>query len=247
MSFKILIVEDEELYADQLEMLVDKLDYEHLETVDNSTDALVAIQKCQPDLILMDIHIRGTHDGIELADLIHKTNPIPIIFITSLQDDLTFSRASRTNPVNFLLKPFSQVQLQRTIELTVQKLEQETSSLKEENTEWESDFLFQEHFFIKTRQKLEKVAIENVLFLESDGHYTQVHTEQKKFLVRIALSKLVLRLPEELFAQTHRSFFINIKKVQSIDLEESLISLGEKSVPLSKRNREEFLKRLNWI
>lgn len=254
MPFKILIVEDEELYADQLEMLVDKLGYEHLATLDNSQDALNCLKKDRPDLILMDVHIRGEYDGIELASLIQKDFPIPIIFITSLQDDLTFSRASRTNPLNFLVKPFNQLQLQRTIELTVKKLSNiseteptSNSTIKKEDEIWENDFFFKSHFFIKTRQRLEKVATNEVLFLEADGHYCQIHIKEKKFLVRIPMLELSKRLPEDLFLQTHRSFMINMEKVDSLDLQDSVIIIGEKQVPLSKRNRAMVLEKLNWI
>lgn len=254
MSFKILIVEDEELYADQLEMLVDKLGYEHLATLDNSHDALNCLKDELPDLILMDVHIRGEHDGIELAELIQKDFLIPIIFITSLQDDLTFSRASRTNPINFLVKPFSELQLQRSIELTVKKLSSSsvenslpTEKVKKEEEIWENDFFFKTHFFIKSRQRLEKVATKEVLFLEADGHYCQIHTLQKKFLVRIPMLELSKRLPKDTFLQTHRGFIINMEKVDSVDLKDSVIIIGDKHVPLSKRNRTMVLEKLNWI
>ena len=82
MQVSVLIVEDEELYADKMEMQLEKLDYKHLGTVDNSKDALQLIDKDAPDLILMDINIQGEYDGIELADMIHKKSMIPIIFIT---------------------------------------------------------------------------------------------------------------------------------------------------------------------
>ena len=248
MPFKILVVEDEELYADKLEMLVEKLGYEHLATVDNSHHALAILETDVPDLILMDIYLLGEHDGIELAEIIQKNHLIPIIFITSLQDDLTFKRASRTNPLNFIIKPFNELQLQRTIELTVKKLNAGIlNSANQTAGEWENDFLFQNHFFIKTRQRLEKVAVESVLYLEADGHYCQVHTSEKKFLVRTASKELLKRLPESLFIQTHRSFWVNIKKVDSIDLKDSVVHLGNKQTPLSKRNRELVVKKLNWI
>ena len=200
----------------------------------------------------MDIHIHGDHDGIELADMIQQNHSIPIIFITSVHDDLTFKRASRTNPVHFIVKPFNELQLQQTIELTVKKLNSNTADTPTDPSnhtsyEWENDFLFQNYFYIKTRQRLEKVAVENVLYLEADGHYCQVHTGEKKFLVRIASKDLLKRLPLNLFIQTHRSFWVNIKKVDAVDLKESVINLGNKQAPLSKRNRELVLKKLNWI
>lgn len=255
MPFRILIVEDEDLYADQLEMLVDKLGYEHLGTVDNSADALVKIKEATPDLILMDVHINGEHDGIELAALVQQEHPVPIIFITSLQDDLTFKRASRTGPLNFLVKPFSQLQLQRTIELTVRKLTAAKNTAPStkpapaaapENQTWGSDFLFREHFFIKTRQQLEKVAVADVLYLEADGHYCQVHTEERKFLVHQAMTELATRLPDS-FISTHRSYLVNVAKVTAVDMQDNVVKLGEREVPLSRRSKDDVLARLDWI
>jgi len=221
-----------------------------LGTTDNSTDALKVLNQETPDLILMDVHINGEHDGIELADIIHKQNPIPVIFITSMVDDLTFKRASRTGPLNFLLKPFTDIQLRRTIELTVRKLTgTEETPPKEElaNSSWSSDFLFRDHFFIKTRQQLEKVAIEEVLYLEADGHYCQVHTEDRKFLVHQSMTELSARLSTKAFMSTHRSYYVNLSKITAVDVQENVVKLGRREVPLSRRSKEAVLKRLDWV
>lgn len=254
-NFKILLVEDEELYADKVEMLIDKLGYQHLGTADNSTDALSLIEKERPDLILMDVNIHGDYDGIELSELIYKAHGgIPIVFCTSMEDDMTFRRASRQNPVQMLIKPFSDIQLQRTIELCIQQLEskkdtKENAPLISNKTEgeWENDILFKEEFYIKLRQRLVKVAIKEVIFLEADGHYCQIHTAESKFLVRLSLNELKKRLPESSFFQTHRSYLVNIEAIKSVDLDDSVVIIGEKQVPLSKRNRESLLAKLDWI
>jgi len=245
MAFKILIVEDEDLYADQLEMLVEKAGYQWLATVNNSNDALNILATQQPDLILMDVHIKGNHDGIELAKIIHEQANIPIIFITSMKDDLTFNRASRAKPVQFLLKPFDNLQLQRTIQLVVKQLEQQEVKSSDEN--WNNDFLSNGNLFIKNRQRIDRIKVEDLLYVEADGHYCQVHTTEKKYLIRISLSELIKQLPDRQFIQSHRSFWINAQAVQSIDLDDSIIYIGSKHVPLSKRNRESVLKQLNWI
>jgi DNA-binding LytR/AlgR family response regulator len=240
---KILIVEDEALYADKLEMLIEQLEYEHLATVDNSSDALRLVREQTPDLILMDIYIRGEHDGIELANLILKIQPIPIIFITSLQDDLTFNRAARINPIQFVQKPFNDLQLQRSIELSIKNLAASPAS----ESEWENDLFVKDYLFIKVRNKLEKVALNEILYLESDGHYCQIFTENKKYLVRMGLQEMEEKLPKEIFIQTHRSYLINVDKIRSIDLQDSFIQLKEHQIPLSKRQKEVLVKKLNWI
>lgn len=238
---KVLIVEDEELYGDQLEMLIEKLEYELVGIVDNSVEALQIIEKTPPDLILMDIYIKGQYDGIELAARIHQDFDIPIIFITSLQDDLTFKRAARTNPIHFITKPFSDLQLQRSIELSIRNL------AKQEEENWETDLVFKNHLFIKVRHKLEKISIEAILFVEADGRYCQICTEEKKYLVRLSLQELTGMLPAASFIQVHRSYLVNASKILNIDLQDSFVQIKQHQVPLSKRHRELLLKKLNWI
>lgn len=261
MSFTILIVEDEELFSDQLEMLIDKLGYNHLASVNNAADALRIVAKSPPDLILMDVNIQGDYDGIELADLLHREQPLPIIFITSLHDDRTFARASRTGPLGFLLKPFNAIQLQRSIELTVKQLMATsvaptslapaaapiTTVQNLEKDNWEKDFLFNGYFFVKNRNHLEKVAVANILYLQADGHYCQVHTALKKFLIHQSLTELGKRLPPEQFLATHRSYLVNVNQVSAVDLLDGLLTVGPKTVPVSKRNREVILKQFDWI
>jgi DNA-binding LytR/AlgR family response regulator len=240
---KILIVEDEALYADKLEMLIEQLEYEHLATVDNSSDALRLVREQTPDLILMDIYIHGEHDGIELANLILKIHPIPIIFITSLQDNLTFNRAARVNPVQFIQKPFNDLQLQRCIELSIKNLATSPANAPE----WENDLFVKDYLFIKVRNKLEKVSIQDILFLEADGRYCQIFTENKKYLVRMSLQEMEEKLPKEIFIQTHRSYVVNVDKIRNIDLQDSFIQLQEHQIPLSKRQKEILVAKLNWI
>jgi len=248
MSVKVLIVEDEELYADKLEMQLEKLEYDHLGTVDNSVDALSLIDKQLPDLILMDVHIQGDYDGIELAGLVQQKQDIPIIFITSLKDDLTFKRASRTKPLAFLTKPFDELQLQRSIELAVIKLEPGNISTEKAAVGDKAVEVFtKSYFFVKHRQRLDKVLFEQIYYLEADGRYTQIITGTRKYLIRRPLQELTQRLPSDLFVQTHRSYVLNLSLVSSVDFQESVVYLGEVHVPLSRRNKDDFLSKLEQI
>ena len=240
MEIAVLIVEDEELYADKMEMQLDKLGYRHLDTVDNSSDALTVIRQEIPDIILMDVNINGEYDGVELADKIHQLhNNIPILFITSLQDDMTFRRASRTNPVGFLTKPFNELQLQRSLELIVNRLE---ANSQDKQSVFSNSFLF-----IKDQQKLEKVHFKDIFYLEADGRYTKVVTKNKKYLLRRSLQELITKFSNHQFVQTHRSFALNLQLVTSVDLFEYMVYLDKYHVPLSKRNKDMFLEKLEMI
>jgi len=243
--FKIMVVEDEELTADKIEMQIDKLDHEHFGTADNSDDALQLLESTQPDLILMDVNIEGDYDGIELTDLIHSRWEIPVIFITSLHDDRTFKRISRTNPVGYIVKPFSEIQLQRSIELVLKQLENQPKPDFEISNEESSDS--GEFIFVKNRKQLEKIKISDIFYLEADGRYCQIFLIDKKFLVQVPLKEMTEKLSRGNFIQTHRSFVVNIDKIKSINLEENVIVLENMHIPLSRREKDAVLGKLDRV
>lgn len=241
---KILIVEDEPIHADRFEMLAEQLDYTVAGICDNAFDALDCFHQTAPDLLLLDIHIRGEIDGIQLAERLNQLRPVPIVFVTSMQDDETFARAQRTQPIAFILKPFDTLQLQRAIELAVSRLALSVSS----NDFEQNDLVLPDCLFVKVREKLEKVSFDDILYLESDGRYTMLYTVGgRKFAIRIPMGDLEKKLPLQRFARTHRSYIIHLKWLQSVDLQEMMVSVKEKNVPLSKGFREQILARLEQI
>lgn len=237
----VLIVEDEPLYADQIEMLLDKLGYVLFGVLDESTDVLARLEVGIPDLILMDVHIKGAYDGIELTEKIHERFALPVIFITSLKDDMTFNRASRTDAVNFIVKPFDELQLQRAIELALKK-----NILSQNNNEMSSESP-ESHFFVRQNQSLERVDIQDVLFIEADVNYCLIHLEDRKYVLKVSLTELSKRLPSNQFLLTHRSYLVNQKKITSVNLKEGTVLVGGRSIPLSRRNKAMVLQALNYF
>lgn len=237
---KILLVEDEELYADQVEMLIDKMGHELTGVYNSSDKVLPAIKDHTPDLILMDVHIRGDYDGIELTALILQDYEIPVIFITSMKDDLTFKRASRVGATNFIIKPFDQVQLQRAIELATTKKLQDESYHSEE-------IEISDHFFARRKDQYEKVTVAEINFIEADGQYSLVHANDKKYVLSMSMASIISKLANDDFIQTHRSYIINRKKITSVNPKENTINIGGHTIPISRRNKGEIMSSLGII
>ena len=120
-KIKILIVEDELLIAENLAMKLRKLGYIIGGIVSSGRAALEYINSEKPDLILMDIAIKGNMDGIETAAKIGEQEEIPIVYLTAYADDETIERASNTNCYGYLLKPFKDRELQATIKVVLKK------------------------------------------------------------------------------------------------------------------------------
>ncbi len=118
---RILIVEDERLVAAYIEKMVVGLGYEVAGVVSTGEDAVREAIRESPDLVLMDIMLRGSMDGITASDEIRKRAPIPIIFLTAYADGQTIERAKATEPSGYLLKPFEEKDLHTAIEISLHK------------------------------------------------------------------------------------------------------------------------------
>lgn len=117
----ILIVEDESIIAMEIESRLQKLGYRVVAIAQNGLDAIARAEEFQPDLILMDIFLKGPMDGVEATEQIKKNYEIPVIYLTANTDEQTFQRAKVTEPFGYLLKPFEERDLHTTIEIAIYK------------------------------------------------------------------------------------------------------------------------------
>lgn len=112
----ILIVEDESIVALDIKDKVERLGYNVLAVVSSGEKAIEEVKKVQPELVLMDIVLKGEIDGIETARQIREHFDIPIIYLTAHSDTQTLTRAKITGPFGYLVKPFVDSELRKAIE-----------------------------------------------------------------------------------------------------------------------------------
>jgi signal transduction histidine kinase len=118
---EILIVEDDILTANVIQKYLTKNGYDVNAIAPNATEAFKEIEKAKPDLILMDIFLRNSIDGIEIAKQVKEKYDIPIIYLTADSSEATIARAKITEPFGYLVKPVDSKILITNVELTIQK------------------------------------------------------------------------------------------------------------------------------
>ncbi|MCD6117094.1 PAS domain S-box protein [bacterium] len=138
-KIKILIVEDEKIIAADISQNLKGLGYEVVKLVSSGEDAVESCRKLKPDVVLMDIKLKGKMDGIEAADEIRKKYGTPVVYVTSYTDEETLERVKQTEPYGFIVKPIMEEELRGVIETTVYKYRME-QSLKEMEA-WQSTTL----------------------------------------------------------------------------------------------------------
>ncbi len=121
LKHKVMIVEDNYVVSRDIQEMLHELGYGVSSMTDTGTEAVQLAGKSHPDIILMDIKLKGNMDGIEASKLIHEYYNIPVIYITGYADDYTLQRAKTTEPSGYILKPIKKEDLHTTIEMALYK------------------------------------------------------------------------------------------------------------------------------
>lgn len=112
----ILVVEDERIIALAMEVIIKNLGHRVSASVASGEDALACLQRARPDLVVMDIHLKGSLDGIETARLIRAQGGPPVAYATAYTDPETMARALSTEPLAFLAKPVSPADIKALVQ-----------------------------------------------------------------------------------------------------------------------------------
>ena len=246
---KILVVEDDMIIAANISLQLTTLGYEVTGIVPRGEAAIRHVEENQPDIILLDINLKGSLDGIETAHAILERWDIPVIYVTANTDEATFNRARATRPYAFIAKPIKNIDLQRAIELTISRLADNYHKTSEPDQELaqsaETPFVLSDRIFVRYKDRMIKIVIEDILYIEADRNYCHICTKDKEYVLATTLKMMEDKLPAWLFQRVHRSFVVNLNHVDEVA--ENHVMVAQKTIPLSQILREELLKRIQTI
>jgi DNA-binding LytR/AlgR family response regulator len=244
-SIKILIVEDEMLIGAKISMFLSELGYEVTGILPRAEEALLHAAENLPDIALLDIRLKGTMSGIDLAIALQKTHAIPVIFLTANSDDATFAEAKAARPYAFLTKPFKKLDLQRAIELTISRIADTDTGQPPAKIEESTSYILSDRIFVRHKEKMVKILFDTILYIEAERSYCKVFTQSKEYLLTLPMKNLEDKLPPENFQRIHRSFIVNLTQIDEVD--ENTVVVAKKNLPLSKSFRDTFLLRIKTI
>ena len=225
-----VIVEDLQVAADYLTRCCEKSGLLEVKGhFTNVEDALQFLNQQSVDILFLDVEMPGA-TGFELLD---RLAYYPKVILTTSKTEYAYN-AFEYNVSDFLKKPFT---YQRFLE-AVQKI---TSPTAENNLNSTAT----DHIFIKTDGKLIRLNNSDILFIESMGDYVKFVSHDKKYITHNTIKNLEEKVNKQCFLKTHRSYIINVDKID--DIRENLLFIKGNEIPISKAHRSEVLKRLNII
>ncbi|NNC85733.1 MAG: response regulator [Bacteroidia bacterium] len=158
----ILVVEDESIVAKDIQKTLQRLGYDVPAVASSSVTAMEKIEDIKPDLVFLDIKLKGSEDGIQIAEKIKEQYGIPVIFLTSFVDKKTLERAKITEPYGYIVKPFNENDLQTAVEMGLYKYSKD-KEVKHSSKQYANTLLSLNEAIIITDNKL------NITFMNAKG------------------------------------------------------------------------------
>lgn len=224
---KILILEDQELIAENLRRVLLKLGAQKVYVATNAEMADQIVASHQLDLLLVDINLgekqkTGTDFMLELT----KIKPIPHIYITANADEKNIMAASATFPEGFLEKPYTQQSIQASISIALRKIGKNKITVNLNN-------------------KKILIDINKILFVESDNNYVNLFLDNgQKCVERISLRQLFEKLTPN-FVQIHKSFAVNLDAIDFYSGSE--VTIKEHKLPIGRNYKSQFKEKVEGL
>ena len=195
--------------------------------------------------MLLDINLKGSLDGVETAVQMQQYGAIPIIYLTANADEATFNRAKATHPYAFISKPFRQIDLERAIALAISRMELEPGEEMEPDQADSSPFMLSDRIFVRHKDRMVKIYIDEILYIEADWNYCRIFTHDKEYMLATSLKTMEEKLPTLKFLRVHRSYMLSLAQVDEV-AGQNVIVAG-RAVPISHAFQDELLKRIQTI
>ncbi|MBL7962809.1 MAG: response regulator [Flavobacteriales bacterium] len=247
----VLVVEDESIVSKDIQHSLKKLGYHVAGAAATGEQAVSLAVELQPDIILMDIMLKGEMSGIEAAAQIRAETNIPVIFLTAYADESTLSKAKVTQPYGYIIKPFKEIDIHTSIEMALYKHKKELEVLKER------DMLFnlvdsqqgaaKDILFVKSNSRMVKLRLSDIYFVEALKDYVVINTLSTRYTVHSTMKDIESKLPENEFVRVHRSFIVRIDKIVAIEPPNLILENDKKIIPIGGSYKDDLSRRLNLV
>jgi DNA-binding LytR/AlgR family response regulator len=226
-KYTCIIIEDEPLALEKTKDFVNKVPFLHLSaTFDNALNGLTYLNNNKVDVLFLDINM----DELSGIELLESSKISSQVIITTAYQEYAL-KGYELHITDYLLKPF-------TFNRFLQAVNKAQENLSQRSTEKQLDFIF-----VKTENRLEKIMINDILYIEGMRDYLRIHCVDKKIMTLQSFSELEQLIPSHLVCRVHKSYMVAINKIESI--ERSRIKIADQLIPVSETYKEAFLQLIN--
>lgn len=226
-KYSCIIIEDEPLALRRTSDFVSKIPFLNLSgTFDNAINGLFHLKSNKVDLLFLDINM----DELSGIELLESSKIDSQVIITTAYQEYAL-KGYELNVTDYLLKPFTFDRFLKAVSKAQDNISQSFNTVPLES------------IFVKTENRLEKISINDILYIEGMRDYRRIHTVSKRIMTLQNFSELEQILPSNLVCRVHKSYMVGINKIESI--ERRRIRIAEQIIPISETYIELFSQVIN--
>ncbi len=250
LKINVLVVEDESIVSKDIQHSLKKLGYNVVGAAATGEKALELAREEQPDIVLMDIMLKGDMNGVEVAEIVRRELNIPVIFLTAYADEATLSKAKITEPYGYIIKPFKEIDLHTSIEMAIYKHQKERELEKERDLLFsivESKEIGDGFIFVKSNSKLVKLNTKDIYFIEALKDYVVINTKDTRYTIHSTMKEIEQKMGTAEFIRVHRSFIVRLDKIASIEFPNLQLENDKKLIPIGGSYRDDLTNRIKLV
>lgn len=213
MAIKVMLIEDEAGMRLLLRKIIEKLpEFEVVAECEELTEAVLAFNRQKPEVVFLDIGIKG-QNGIECARILTDLNPkVKIIFATAHTEYM--SEAFELYAFDYLVKPFDLERVKRTLGRIVEQMIPRECEPEEKvlNIQHRQDKLL-----VKGKESMSFIHIPDIILIQRENNATVIYTEKDSYVTSVSLAELEKKLDPEQFLRSHKSYIINLSRIRKIE------------------------------
>lgn len=226
-KYTCIIIEDEPLALEKTRDFVNKVPFLHLNaTFDNALTGLTYLNNNKVDLLFLDINM----DELSGIELLESSKINSQVIITTAYHEYAL-KGYELQITDYLLKPFTFNRFLQAVNKAQENIVHRTSNLQ-------PDFIF-----VKSENRLEKIMINEIVYIEGMRDYLKIHTVNKKIMTLQNFSELENLIPSTLVCRVHKSYMVALNKIDSI--ERSRIKIADQMIPISETYKDAFFQLIN--
>lgn len=227
-KYSCIIIEDEPLALERTKMFVEKIPFLNLEaTFDNALMGLAHLKLNKVDVLFLDINM----DELTGIELLESTKIESQVIITTAYQEYAL-KGYELNITDYLLKPFN---FERFLQAVTKAIGNIQPSISTTNTH--------DYIFVKTENRLEKIMLQDIIFIEGMRDYRRIHTVDKRIMTLQNFKELEEMIPSEIVIRVHKSYMVSLHKIDSI--ERSRIYIGKEIIPVSETYKSAFFEKIH--
>jgi len=239
MHGKVLYLEGMAASTNEVKLVLEELNCS-IFSANSISEAERLLEKQAIDLVILDGGHDDFHAVVDFAISI-KTGELPLIFLANNHGKELYEEVKQANMMAYLVSPVDLLTLKSIADFALRNKD------KFNTQKWSSNRYLNDTLFIKVNQLLQRVNVEDISHIRSEGNYCLIFTHEKKYAIKLSMVRLYNTLADKGFLQVHKSYLAKLNKIDNIDISGNEVILGEIRIPLGRKYKQDLLAHLNLL